>query len=458
MAHEVCHDVSEWVEENVSQPVERCVEQDCNWWCACCNKWFCFIVWVLVTVGSWVVHTVCEVVADAVDLVVAVFTGLWDIVVGIFTWDWARVWDGFVRIVTTVVGVAVDLFRFVTLGDLVGFIRDSANKWRLRNHVRDLIDGQRRFTEEDRRRIKDALGIDGGGFGFRLRVRAMRGFVRSDATSVGAAVPDLVAFHNDPNADTRVDLKILTGFSSTSFWQRGRPEVVGDSGDISEDDLDTYLANPTGPDTKQFSVFCMSNSVLDTKLSTGVVKAEALGLKLRFDKEDVQLTRANELRVSLSGNSMVTVFTAPPFNRTRGSVDFPGAQRDLCSPISLGTFLFRDNSFTGLSAHVRDATCLDGTPFPADDITASVHRDRLPDFAFRYVPIHEIGHTFGLCHVGGLDRIMYSPKQSSWLSWWLVPEYLWLSGEPSFTFDEAKSVWGYIIANYSVECLATRQF
>lgn len=192
----------------------------------------------------------------------------------------------------------------------------------------------------------------------------------------------------------------------------------------------------------------MSNSVLDSKLSTAAVHAEELGLKLKFDKEDVQLTRARELRVSLAANSIATMFTASPFNRSVGSVDFPAAQADLCSPISLASFLFVDNSFTGLSAHLRQSTCVDGSPFPGDDLTASVHRDRLPVFAFRYVPIHEIGHTFGLCHVGGLDRIMFSPKESGWLSWGLIPEYLWLRGEPGFTFDEAKSVSNYIIANF----------
>lgn len=173
----------------------------------------------VVTVGSWVVHAVCEIVADVVDIVVALAVGLWNIVAGIFTWNWGRVWDGLVGIVSAIVGFATDISRIVTLGDLVGFFRDSANTWRLRNHVRDLIDHERRFSEDERKRIKAALGIDEGGFGFRLRVRALRGFARSDQVSPGSAIPDLVAFNNDPNPDTRVDLKLLTGFASTTFWQ-----------------------------------------------------------------------------------------------------------------------------------------------------------------------------------------------------------------------------------------------
>ena len=81
----VCKEVQDWVEEQIEQPVEQwenqlqqtCVEQDCNWWCLCCNKWLCWLVWVLVkvvvwvvvTVGKWVTRIVCEVVNFVLDVV-----------------------------------------------------------------------------------------------------------------------------------------------------------------------------------------------------------------------------------------------------------------------------------------------------------------------------------------------------------------------------------------------------
>lgn len=80
-----CHNVQDWVEENVEQPVEqwvsrteqRCREQSCNWWCLCCNKWFCWlvtilvkvIVLVIVTIGKWVTRVVCEVISVVLDAV-----------------------------------------------------------------------------------------------------------------------------------------------------------------------------------------------------------------------------------------------------------------------------------------------------------------------------------------------------------------------------------------------------
>lgn len=81
----VCGEVQEWVEEQIEQPVETfvnelqetCEEQDCNWWCLCCNKWLCWLVWVVVrvvtwvvvTVGKWVTRIVCEVVNVILDII-----------------------------------------------------------------------------------------------------------------------------------------------------------------------------------------------------------------------------------------------------------------------------------------------------------------------------------------------------------------------------------------------------
>lgn len=81
----VCRETQEWVEEQIEQPVETwvnqlqqvCEEQDCNWWCLCCNKWLCWmawvvvrvVTWVIVTVGKWVTRVVCEVVNVVLDVI-----------------------------------------------------------------------------------------------------------------------------------------------------------------------------------------------------------------------------------------------------------------------------------------------------------------------------------------------------------------------------------------------------
>jgi hypothetical protein len=455
MAHKVCHDIGAWVEEKVEQELEKCVEQDCDWWCACCNKWFCFLVWVIVIVVTWVVTTVCELVADAIDIIVAIVTLVINVIVGIVTWDFGRIWDALVDFVSAVGSLIGDFIRLMTAGGLISAFRDSVNKWRLRNYVEDLID-KHGYSDEQRHQIKDALGITGtGGFGFRLRVAAPRGFVRSNTTTIAGGPPDLVVWNNDSNANTRVDLKILAGFDSTTFWQRGRPELEGDP---SEDDIDAYLASPTAPGTKQFTIRCMSSSDFEFKLDVAASKATELGLKLKFSPADLEFTRADLVRPLPSSAGIKAFLTSAPFNRADKATDPAGATGNLCSPLTVGTFLFRDNSYIGYSAHMNDSTCVDGGTFPGNGTTGVAFRDRVPDFIYKWVPIHELGHTFGLCHVDGIERVMYSAKEKSWWSWWAIPEYLFLKGEALFTLDEAKKVWDYIIANFSPDCLARRQW
>ena len=453
MSHKVCHDFGRWVDEEITEQLERCVEQDCDWWCACCNKWFCFLVWVVVVVSKWVVDTICEIVADVIDVIVAIVLLIVNIVIGIVTWDWGRIWDALVDAFSSVVGLAGDIVRLMTLGSLVGEFRDRANKWSLRNYVDGLIDNNRAYTPDERQRIKKAVGIDGGGFGFRLRVTAYRGFVRSDQVSPGTSVPDLVAWHNATEASgMHVDLNILAGFDSTTFLQRGRPEIKGD---FSESDVAGYLAAPTSKSV--FTIYCMSESLFEDKLSAARIKGDLLGLKLQFDKKDLQLRRPSHVRMGPLPAAISSMLQDPPFNRTRGAVNMATATADLCAPIAIGSFYYTDNSYQGYSAHLASHPCVDGGTFPRNDITGCNFRDRVPDFIFRYVPIHELGHTFGLCHVDGAERIMVSSKGKSLIAWPTIPEY-WMSGEPIFTYNEAKSVWDYIIANFSATCLATPQW
>ncbi|MBQ0711478.1 MAG: hypothetical protein KBT53_00800 [Porticoccus sp.] len=87
-AEEACHEAREWVEREIREPIERrrerterrCRRRSCNWWCACCNKWFCWletiieiiVEWVVKVVGEWLVETVCEIVVKVVKIVVEV--------------------------------------------------------------------------------------------------------------------------------------------------------------------------------------------------------------------------------------------------------------------------------------------------------------------------------------------------------------------------------------------------
>lgn len=460
MSHTVCHDIGNWVNENVQQQVEQCVEQDCDWWCLCCNKWLCALVWVVVTIVTWVVTTVCEVVTDIIDIVVGLVVGLWDIVAGIFTLDWSRILGGLAEILGPIVSLIGLVISIATLGSLVGAFYDTAKTWQLRDFVRDLLTKEYGKDKDLLASIMDSLGIDSGGFGFRLYGRALRTYIRSDFSSTNDGTPDLISW-----VKNGLDLKALAGFNSDLWWNSSWPELVGDSGDISEEDLDNYITkNGKGDDVKQFTLFCMETSDLQTRLDTALKHGTDLGLMFQWNIEQVRLTQSNEVLVN--ADNFASILKQPPFSRHNNDHNASEAKNELCVPTVIGVFGFTDSAKMGQSAHLAPSVCLevqsDGTKqFRPEGITGASFRDRRPDIGFKYTAIHELGHTFGLCHVDGLFRIMFTSAAGegksvwSWSSLW----QFWTSGvEAGFTLEEAKKVWEYIVANFSADCLKTRGF
>src|SRR5258708_35268231 len=114
MSQTVCHDIGTWVNQNVNQQLQQCVEQDCNWWCLCCNKWGCFLIWVIVTILTWVVQTVCEIVADVIQVIVNFVVGFWDVIAGIFTWDGTRILAGLGELLGGPFVLSVEWFPIIT--------------------------------------------------------------------------------------------------------------------------------------------------------------------------------------------------------------------------------------------------------------------------------------------------------------------------------------------------------
>lgn len=125
----LCREVQDWVEEQIEQPIEewenrqeqRCREQECNWWCLCCNKWFCWLEWVLVkiirfvlvTVGKWVTRIVCEIVSavlDAIGFIVSLILSIpiiGGIIRTILNWVTEIIWRavGLIDFVASLVGI-----------------------------------------------------------------------------------------------------------------------------------------------------------------------------------------------------------------------------------------------------------------------------------------------------------------------------------------------------------------
>lgn len=459
--HQECHDVGQWVSDNVTQQVEQCVEQDCDWWCACCNKWLCGLIWVVVVVTTWVVTTVCEIVGDVIDLVVNVVKGLIDIFVGIFTLDWSRIVAGLGEIVGGVLTLVADLIPILIGTSLIGAFVDAIDGWALRRYVRKLLTDTFGATDPaGLQEMLNAIGLNGGGFGLRLEATADRSFIRSDFAPRKGGEPALAQWVADG-----MDLKTLAGFNPPPWWSRLWPELKGDQGDISESDLDHWIASGgVGADVKQFSLFAMSTGDLQSRLDCADTHSSEIGLTFRWSMNDVMLEQANQVLVHRP--SFPQIVEEAPFSRADIATAPDAAVAQLALPLVIGGFAYDDGTGIGISAHLADCTCLEPDPegstaFNGDGTTGAHIRYRKPDLAFKYTAIHELGHTFGLCHVDGLLRIMYtgaSDQGKSIWSWRSLWQYLSHGVEASFTLDEGKKVWDYIVAHMDPERLKVRAF
>jgi hypothetical protein len=476
----VCTKIDEWIEEEVSKPIEVWENQqqekckDYPWYDP--RGWVCWLVWVLVkvvrwvvvTVGRWVTRTVCKIVATIVDIIKNVLSGLWDVIVGIFTLDWRRILDGLIKIGLGIVLGVIGLVRILLLCDTVDFIRSEFDKRSLRSHVRKLLDGK--YEGDTRAQIGDSIRLEHGAFGLRLTGTAYRTVLDSEAPSPDdPSVPNLVVLHESG----AINLKELCGFAfPQGFWNRKRYKtlkkgiVVGGGGGgefdnpISEDELDTYLTT-RGGDGPKFIVLAMRDGVLDTKLNAAEDKGRQLGLILSWNQDTREVTEAGHIVHNGfdtgSADSSLVRFLVKIIGRTDrndASAQTPpsaeaaeqAAVSELCHPVVAGVFRYTD-TLRGIAASLESSSCQQ-----RHDASGATFIDNHPDEIWKYVPIHELGHCFGLCHVDGLDRIMVSSRQNSLWSWSILWNWC-LRGEPYFTLDEAKSAWDYIVAHFEAECL-----
>lgn len=483
---QICKEIDEWIEEQISKPVDEWVEkteQVCkdwpwplDWICKAVTTLVKIVTYVIEMVGRWVTRTVCTVVVAVVDLIVDIFTGLWDVIAGIFTLDWARILDGLGTIFGGIIGFVGTIIRVALLGDTIDFIIGEWKESELKAHIRKLLEEKYEGNTLDE--IKDALSLEHGAFGFRLKADAVRTIFDSEFRSNPDLPPDLWRFHNAGS----INLFVLCGFEFESYWNRSRHIalqkgliVAGGGGllsgsesfTISRKDLEDYINNQ-GNSKIQFFMVSMTESCLDTKLSIASEVGRDIGLILSWNKSKVEVNKLSHIiNAGINGDATSdgqVQLLNEKLARTLKTINLNDAIHQLCKPVSVGVFRYIDFKLNGLSTPLFDSNCFECVDcdekimgLRGEEVSGTTFRDRRPDFVWKYVPIHELGHYFGLCHVGsGLDRIMYSPRGSGWFSWRLLYEYLYFSGRPSFILEEAKHVWNYIIKNFDADCLRQR--
>jgi hypothetical protein len=472
----ICSQIDEWIEEEVSKPVEVWEDQqkeECkkrHWYDP--RSWFCWLVWVLVKVvrwivvkvGRWVVRTVCKLITVIVDVIEDILQGFWDILVGLFTLDWRRILDGLLGIGLGGFLGLIGIFRILSLCDTYDYIRGEFDLNSLRSHVRGLLTAN--YSGDTLEQIRNAIRLDHGAFGLRLTGTVYRTVLDSESPSpTDPSAPNLVVLHESE----AINLKELCGFAfPQGFWNRKRYKtlkkgiVVGGGGGgevdnpISEDELNTYLSS-RGASGPKFIILPMRDGVLDSKLRAAEDKGRQLGLILSWKQDRKEVTEAahivhNGFNTNQASPSLVR-FLIQIIGRTDRTANVPTSEQnavaELCNPVVVGVFRYTD-TLRGIAASLFASSCQ-----ARHNASGATFIDNLPDDIWKYVPIHELGHCFGLCHVDGIDRIMVSSRDNSlWSS-----SILWnwcVKGEPYFTLDEAKATWDYIVANFAPDCLGAK--
>ena len=86
---------------------------------------------------------------------------------------------------------------------------------------------------------------------------------------------------------------------------------------------------------------------------------------------------------------------------------------------------------------------------PFDDVAVGsgvIFRDRWPEFIFKWVLAHELGHYFGLAHPGhSFKEIMFTIAEGQGTSLLDAGVFgYYLESEPEFTLKDARNSWRFI--------------
>jgi hypothetical protein len=114
-----CREIGQWITDNVEKPLEewfvrtrqqctearrwleqrrreiedwrqtqqkRCVEQSCQWLCLCCNKWFCWIVDILVRIVTILIEVIEHIIEAVCTLIVTLLYLVSIIVIQVIKW------------------------------------------------------------------------------------------------------------------------------------------------------------------------------------------------------------------------------------------------------------------------------------------------------------------------------------------------------------------------------------
>jgi hypothetical protein len=472
----ICTEITEWIEEEISKPVEEWEERQgkkCKkrkWYDP--RKWLCWFVtifvkvirWVIVTVVKAVVTIVCRFIAVVIYFIVDLLQALWLFAKALLLWDKCILQEA----ISELGNVLVHIYTAIGYIIINPFVY-QINRYRLKNYVREQIEDIFSDRPDHIAALKDAFHIDHGTFGYRVTCTVRRMFVDSQAN------PKIPRFVNVPNLfglhDGRfIDLYQLAGFTTPceltteKGWYRPRPQTAkfpfaagGGVGEptppsLEKDELTQYI-NSNGAKGPHFRIYAMSTANLEKKLGVASEKGRQLGLILNFEKKDIQVFHEDFINYTVGVQSRFLKDELKRIEEPPPPGDATGAFRDLCNPVAVGVFGFTDRIKRGQATNLVGTTACKKNNLSDEDTSGVSFIDDIPDELRKYILIHELGHYYGLCHVDGFDRIMVSGEssQGDWFTWKAFPN-TFFHGGPRFTLSEAKQAWDFILANFPEEC------
>lgn len=383
------------------------------------------------------IRFVFGIVRRAVEIVRDVIDHVQDIVFGISRLDGCRIATGGMGLGTDILQVGL-LGLNVPLGWLGG-IRDSYVAGSLSSNPPDadnltrIIDTRlvRLFDGDPQglRRARARVRLLSRPMGLPILLMPSRFYLDSRSRTV-----DLRRLHNDGLLNLYTAIggpNVCDGRTVNDFahWET----VYGDTGvSVTRRDIDLFLSD--GPmAVPPFRVYAIKQALFERHLEVARRKGYELGLEFTWSRiQNYEVRNADEF--PFAEGAQTTILTR--FGRSGGGAD------NLCQVPALAIHRYLDRpTGNGLTSWFRP---------PVDTGPSGVSfRDRTPEYVFRWVLIHELGHYFGLDHAGhsGLENIMYTNDPATGLSpvtGGTFAEFIVFSGEPHFTLGDARVVWDWL--------------
>lgn len=407
--------------------------------------------WLGVILGilKGIIHLIREwvsIIRDAVNSVK-------DLVIGILTLNICKTLRGLTNL-GTALGRALLGTGFVVLlpvrviGAIIGGIRDEVNQHRLEDVIREALKNAFPDDQDRQKRAIDKVGINVRPMGLAFDADARRMFLSSESRE-----PNLKSLHDENVINLWALAGYVSGCGKTLNEPDGEVVYAGTDLKVLVADIETFLEEGPGS-VPEFHVFAIKRKKFRDHLEVANRKAAALGVRL-FAKTigTIQATSAQHVPLNVGEDN-------PPDDSVQQEL-FQVMGRTGVNDV-LSTVPTISHFHYVLDTNGREPFGLASWFRPSSNdarISGVTYRNRTPDWGFRFVLAHEIGHYWGLNHKDrnsndrSLDQVMYAPSTGTGLNLDAFLEYLLLNGEPRFTLDDARTVWDWITGDGAASLL-----